>query len=168
MVRSSTTPNNIDKFFESVVKEYQHVFKNDKTNSGKTKSGRNLLRDKMEYWNKPENDSFNRVSLKISNVKTKMLDNVDKILQNTEKLDSISERTSELVDNSDQFKSKATTLKTKMRLEGYKMWLVLAVFVLIVIFLGVWIGCGVPDFYRCRVSSDSGATTVAPAPTPPI
>jgi hypothetical protein len=155
-----------DKFFDSVVKEYSNIYKNEESPNARAKTGRNLLRDKMDFWNKPENDSFNRVSLKINSVKSKMLDNVDKILQNTEKLETISERTDDLVDNSVEFKSKATKLKNAMRLEGIKLWLLLGGIILLVIFLGVWIGCGFPDFSRCRDLSTQNNPTTAPSEAP--
>ncbi|KAL0484595.1 vesicle-associated membrane protein VAMP7 [Acrasis kona] len=151
-----------DKFFDNIIKEYSIIFKSDKSASSKVKSAKNLLKDRMEFWNKPENDSFNRASLKINNVKSKMLDNVDKIMHNTEKLDSISEKTSDLVDNSAEFRTKSTNLKKAMRCEGFKLWIILAVVILLVVFLGVWMGCGFPDFGRCRALTDQYAT---PTPT---
>ena len=117
------------------------------------KQVRQMLKETMRSYKENDRDKFNKLKKDLAVTKSRMLDNVDKILMRAEKLDSIKDRTADLADGSIEFRSRGKKLKDTMCLQNYKILVVLAAIVIVVIIGGVWIGCKFPTFERCRPKS---------------
>ncbi|KAL9645722.1 hypothetical protein ABK040_003454 [Willaertia magna] len=146
-------------FFKDIIKEVRAKHVKGTVRGQKNSLLRSFLQQKMNEWNDPNKDKLTQYGNEIQKSKTKMVENIDKILNNQEKMDSLVDRTSLLVDNSDHFATKARTLRNTMIWNNIKVLIILAFVIALVIFIGVWIGCGFPSFDRCSSSSSSSSNT---------
>ncbi|KAF0977772.1 hypothetical protein FDP41_003094 [Naegleria fowleri] len=145
-------------FFKDIQKEVRQKYTKGNRNQ-KNSMLRSFIQQKMTEWNDPNKDKLTHLGYEISKNKSKMIDNIDKILQNHERMDSLIDRTSLLVDNSDHFQKQAKKLKNVMIWNNIKIFLILIGVLAVIAFIGIWLGCGFPDFKRCSVGTSQPAST---------
>lgn len=91
-------------------------------------------------------------------VKGQMIENVEKIMQNLDKIEEIKDKSASLAENSRTFKKKTSDFASAMMRNNIILWGVLICTILVVIFVGIWLGCKW-DFSRCKPPSGSGSGT---------
>mmetsp|Transcript_15672 Transcript_15672/g.17425 ORF Transcript_15672/g.17425 Transcript_15672/m.17425 type:complete len:230 (+) Transcript_15672:33-722(+) len=108
------------------------------------------FKELMETYSDPHKvDRVTRVKSKLDDVKGVMIDNIDKVMERGEALDTIEERTADLSNASMDFRRSSTTLRKVMWWKNVKLWIVLGVLLVVLLFVVVWIGCGL-TFANCR------------------
>eukprot|EP01125_Pyxidicula_operculata_P001599 TRINITY_DN1144_c0_g1_i2.p2 TRINITY_DN1144_c0_g1~~TRINITY_DN1144_c0_g1_i2.p2 ORF type:complete len:191 (+),score=39.26 TRINITY_DN1144_c0_g1_i2:1032-1604(+) len=112
------------------------------------------------YSQEKEVDKISAIKTELEDVKTIMRENIDKVVQRGEKLDDLEAVTAELETNAATFRTGASKLKTEMWLSSMKMKIVIGVVVTLVLFVIIWMSCGV-SFERC-----GNAPPPSPASTP--
>jgi len=142
-VTTSTYPIfSTQKFVRSLKTQWQR-------GTGKDKK---VIQKEIEQWNRVDNE--NNPLLKIQNdtvvVKEKMMKNIDHIIENLEKLDNIESKSEDLSKNAGSLQKKTNTFKWAILFENIKLIGILCCVLVFVVIIGVWLGCGFPDFKRCR------------------
>ncbi|KAL0480665.1 vesicle-associated membrane protein [Acrasis kona] len=128
---------------------------------------RNLLKDKMAYFNNTSNDQIYKLKDQIDGVKVVMIENFDKALEKGEALDRLLERSNEIVDSSHEFKKGSAKLKNAMLKRNLILVLILVIIALVVVFIIIWAGCGIPGWERCRPPATAPPAPPAPTVPPP-
>lgn len=125
------------------------------------------LSNLKKLWMQPgDHNRLLKVEQETQVVKSKMIQNVEKIMANLDKIEEIKDRSSSLSENSRTFKKKTSDFASGMMKVNIIMWIILIITVLVVIFIGIWVGCKFPDFSRCTVkqSSSTGSGSTTPPP----
>ena len=117
-----------------------------------TRDLRSFIRDKLEYYNNPNNDKINSLKRKIDDVKDVMIDNIDKLLERGEELDSLLQKTNDLADDSYIYRGRSRKLKNQMLMRYLIIAAALILIIIAILIIVVFIACGFPTFYRCRRS----------------
>lgn len=116
------------------------------------------LSNLKKMWMQPgDHNKLLKAEQEAQVVKSKMIQNVEKIMTNLDKIEEIKDNSASLAQNARTFKKKSSDFASGMMKVNIIMWIILIVTVLIVIFLGIWVGCKFPDFSRCRISDGSGS-----------
>jgi len=127
-----------------------------------------VLQVQMEYYsNNPGADKITKVKEQIDEVKEIMVQNIEKVLERSEKIELLVDKTEALNANALNFKRQSTGLRQAMFWKNVKLWIILGIVAVIVIYVIVAIICG-PLLKSCI--SSSSPTTPAPttaAPTTP-
>jgi hypothetical protein len=90
-----------------------------------------------------------------------MRENLDKVVARGEQLSNLEEKTAELEFDAGAFRGRATALHRTMWWQSLRLKLLIGAGVLVVIFIAVWIGCGI-DFHRC---APQPAPDASPSPS---
>ncbi|DAZ97331.1 TPA: hypothetical protein N0F65_003695 [Lagenidium giganteum] len=108
-----------------------------------------VIRRQMEYYNaNPEADSLTRVQQQIDDVKDIMVENIEKVLERGEKFELLVDRTDKLNRQSVKFERSTVHLRKAMWRRNVKLWMLLVLVGLFVIYLVVSMACGF-DFSSC-------------------
>ena len=90
-----------------------------------------VLSKQMDHWSDPRNDKINQMKKDIDDTKNIMVQNIEKVLERGERIDLLVTRTEEMQEQSYKFKSGATDLKKKLWWKNMKLWIVIAVLVVV-------------------------------------
>lgn len=90
-----------------------------------------VLSKQMDHWSDPRNDKINQMKKDIDDTKNIMVQNIEKVLERGERIDLLVTRTEEMQEQSYKFKSGATDLKKKLWWKNVKLWIVIAVLVIV-------------------------------------
>lgn len=104
----------------------------------------------QSFYSNKDNDKISSVKAQIDNVKNIMVKNIDKVLERGEDINTILDEVEELECEAQSFKYKSRKLKNKLWWKNFKLWIILMVIVLIVIFVGLWLLCGFPTCQNLR------------------
>ncbi|KAL0476267.1 vesicle-associated membrane protein [Acrasis kona] len=110
---------------------------------------RQLLSDRMTFFNNPRNDKITAIHNQIDDVKSTMIDNIDKILERGESIDNLMVQTEDLGNSAAIYVRHTNKVKWGMRKKLAILITILVFIVLLLIFVLVWAGCGA-TFQRCR------------------
>eukprot|EP00158_Paraphelidium_tribonemae_P009391 Partr_v1_DN28853_c1_g2_i2_m33267 putative Vesicle-associated membrane protein len=108
------------------------------------------LGDKMQFYNSnPESDRLRYVQGEISQVRDVMVQNIEKVLERGERIDILVDKTDNLNQAAFQFKKRSTALKRQMWWKNTKITILLAVVCVIILYLLIGAGCGLPGWSKC-------------------
>jgi vesicle-associated membrane protein 7 len=107
-----------------------------------------VLKQRIEYFQSNNGDSFSAIHEKLDDVKNVMVQNIDLVLERGEKLELLVDKTEALSNEAFNFKSRATTLKNQMWWKKVKTYALIFFIVALVIFFIVWFACGT-SFQKC-------------------
>jgi vesicle-associated membrane protein 7 len=108
-----------------------------------------VLQDRMDYFNdNPEADSLAKVKGQIEDVKGVMVDNIEKVLARGEKIELLVDKTEQLNQSAKKFQRASKSLKSAMWWKNVKMWGLIFVITVIIIWLIASFICGF-DFSKC-------------------
>ncbi|CAI5741944.1 unnamed protein product [Peronospora destructor] len=108
----------------------------------------------LDYYNaNPDADSLSRVKQQIDDVKDIMVENIDKVLERGEKFELLVDRTDKLNRQSVKFQRSSTNLVKAMWRRNMKLWMLLVVAGLFVVYLVISMACGF-DFSGCSGKRD--------------
>ena len=108
-----------------------------------------VLQDRMDFFNdNPEADTLSKVKGQIEDVKGVMVDNIEKVLARGEKIELLVDKTEQLNQSAKRFQRASKSLKTAMWWKNVKMWGLIAVIVIIIIWLIASFICGF-NFSKC-------------------
>ncbi|TYZ60024.1 hypothetical protein PybrP1_006599 [[Pythium] brassicae (nom. inval.)] len=108
-----------------------------------------VIRRQMEYYNaNPDADSLTRVENQLQDVKGIMVENIEKVLERGEMFDLLVDRTDKLQRNAVRFERTATHLRKAVWWRNVKLWALLVLVGLFVIYLVISMACGF-DFSGC-------------------
>ncbi|KAL9657298.1 hypothetical protein ABK040_011518 [Willaertia magna] len=138
-------------FLDDLETQYKRLGLNESTEN--MKQINNLIKDRMAYYNNVENDKISKLKNQIDSTKDVMISNIDKIIERGERLDVLVSRTEDLQDNAFNFREGSVKLKNTMKKRLIMIGIFAIIIILIVLFFIIWIGCGIPDFSRCKSSS---------------
>jgi vesicle-associated membrane protein 7 len=111
-----------------------------------------VLQDRMDFFNdNPEADNLSKVKGQIEDVKGVMVDNIEKVLARGEKIELLVDKTEQLNQSAKRFQRASKSLKTAMWWKNVKMWGLIAVIVIIIIWLIASFICGF-NFSKCQGS----------------
>ncbi|KAL0490066.1 vesicle-associated membrane protein 7 [Acrasis kona] len=125
-----------------------------------TSNVKKLLRERIDFFNNPQNDKIANITKKIDDTKDVMIKNMDEILDRGEKLDTLMNTTDDLATGATEFRRGTQQVKTAMIKRYIVLIIVLIVIILAVaaiIALAVGLGVGL----------NTPATTRPPPPAPP-
>jgi vesicle-associated membrane protein 7 len=109
-----------------------------------------VLQDRMDFFNdNPEADNLSKVKGQIEDVKGVMVDNIEKVLARGEKIELLVDKTEQLNQSAKRFQRASKSLKTAMWWKNVKMWGLIAVIVIIIIWLIASFICGF-NFSKCQ------------------
>jgi vesicle-associated membrane protein 7 len=108
-----------------------------------------VLAQKLEFYQSSKADNFSAINEKLDDVKNVMVQNIDLVLERGEKLELLVDKTEALSNEAFNFKSRARHLKNEMWWKKVKTYTLLFFALLLVIFVIVWIACGI-DFGKCK------------------
>nr|CCA21993.1 vesicleassociated membrane protein putative [Albugo laibachii Nc14] len=107
------------------------------------------MRRLMDFYNEnPEADSVTRVQRQIDDVKEVMVENIEKVLDRGEKFELLVDRTDKLNRQSVKFEHSANHLRRQIWRRNVKLWALLILFGVFLIYLIVSMACGF-DFSAC-------------------
>jgi vesicle-associated membrane protein 7 len=109
-----------------------------------------VLEDRMAYFNdNPNADSFGKVRGQIAEVKDVMVENIEKVLARGEKIELLVDKTEQLNQSARKFQKQSRALKNVMWWKNVKMWGLITVIVLLIIWLIASFICGF-NFSKCK------------------
>jgi len=118
-----------------------------------------VIKSKVEYHSDINSDKIATIQNQIDQAKDVIVENIDKLVARQERIDILVTKTEQLQDTSFAFKSQAKKMKTRFWWKNVRLVVIISVLVLVILFLIIWFGCGVPDFANCK-------SKTPPAPTP--
>lgn len=102
-----------------------------------------VLQDRMDFFNEnPEADSLAKVKGQIEDVKGVMVDNIEKVLARGEKIELLVDKTEQLNQSAKKFQRASKSLKSAMWWKNVKMWGLIFVITVIIIWLIASFVCG--------------------------
>ncbi|GMF56732.1 unnamed protein product [Phytophthora fragariaefolia] len=112
------------------------------------------IRRLLEHYNThPDADSLARVQRQIDDVKDVMVENIDKVLDRGEKFELLVDRTDKLSRQAVKFERSSTQLRRSMWRRNLKLWLLLVLVGLLLVYLVVSMACGF-DLSGCSGKRD--------------
>jgi vesicle-associated membrane protein 7 len=117
-----------------------------------------VLEQRIQHFQSSGGDQFGAVNDKLDDVKNVMVQNIDSVLERGEKLELLVDKTEALSNEAFNFKSRATTLKNQMWWNMIKTRLIIFFGVCLLIFVIVWIACGI-DFGKCKSDATQAPST---------
>jgi vesicle-associated membrane protein 7 len=118
-----------------------------------------LIKEKLAFFNDPNNDKIERIRSKVEDVKVQMIDNIDKILVNMQKADELVAKTDDLAENAFIMKNQSRSLKNNMFWRWILLMAVLACICLTII-IAIVIGVAVGVCSKVGCGGGSGPTPV--------
>lgn len=113
-----------------------------------------VLASQMEYHsNLREHDKMARVQDELGQVKSAMVQNIDKVLQRGERIELLVDKSDALDQNAFRFRKHATHLKRAMWWKNVKMWLIIGLIAIILIYIILAFSCGGLGLPKCKSSS---------------
>ncbi|KAJ4458311.1 putative Vesicle-associated membrane protein 7B [Paratrimastix pyriformis] len=101
------------------------------------------LSKQMEYFsNNPNADQIRKVRSEIDEVRNVMESNIDKILERQEKIELLVDKTDNLNRSAHQFRKRSTNLKRSMWWKNCKLWIILVLVAIVVIYMIIGFSCG--------------------------
>jgi vesicle-associated membrane protein 7 len=107
------------------------------------------LKQKMDFYNDPQNDKIASLQRDIDNVKDTMVINIDKVLERGDRLDTLSSKSQTLAEQANKFQAKATELKRLLCMRNAKLAIMVSTAVIVVILIILMIACN-PNFSKCK------------------
>lgn len=108
-----------------------------------------ILKQKMDFYNDPQNDKISSLQRDIDGVKDTMITNIDKVLERGERIDTLSSKSQTLVEQSNKFQDKAKELKRVLCMRNAKLAIMVSSAVIVLIFIILMIACN-PNFSKCK------------------
>lgn len=105
----------------------------------------------MEFSTNSKTDKFSQIHEQIDATVDVMVQNLERVLQRGEKIELLVQRTEELQTNAKDFRKVSTDLKNHYWWRNMKLWIIVGVCVLILIWLISSLICGF-DYKKCRSS----------------
>eukprot|EP00761_Pharyngomonas_kirbyi_P012128 gb/GECH01012155.1/.p1 GENE.gb/GECH01012155.1/~~gb/GECH01012155.1/.p1 ORF type:complete len:209 (+),score=44.73 gb/GECH01012155.1/:1-627(+) len=115
-----------------------------------TRNFTKLLKEKIEYYNNPQNDKVSKVQSEINEVKDIMRDNIDRVLERGERLEDLSGRAEDLQRSSKMFVGTARKAKRKMCMRNFYITIILIIVILVILAVVILIAYCFPTFSRCK------------------
>ncbi|ELR21002.1 RSNARE, VAMP71-family [Acanthamoeba castellanii str. Neff] len=108
-----------------------------------------VLQRQMEYFSyDPSVDKISLVQKKVDETKKVMVENIERVLDRGEKIELLVTRTEQLQDQSYRFSTESRRLKWSMCRDNYKLWAILVIVVIIIVWLISSFICGF-DYSKC-------------------
>jgi vesicle-associated membrane protein 7 len=110
------------------------------------------LRSILHEYNTNQNkiiDNISKVQNQINDVKSTMVENISKVLERGEKIELLVDKTDKLNTQAYKFEKQSKKLKNVMYWKKIKMYSIIAMIFLLLIFAIVAFACGGIDFHRC-------------------
>jgi len=107
-------------------------------------------------------DKVERVKDEVARVKDIMVTNIEALLERGERLDLLVDKTEQLSSNAVTFKQASRTLARRMWWQNFKIWILIAIGVLVVIYIIISASCGGPAWPNCVGSGGHGNGTNTP------
>jgi len=109
-----------------------------------------VLQRQMEYFSyDPSVDKIALVQKKVDDTKKVMVENIERVLDRGEKIELLVSRTEQLQDQSYKFSSESRGLRLAYCFTNIKLWIVLFIVVIVLIWLISSFICGF-DYSKCR------------------
>lgn len=113
------------------------------------RNAKKLLQQKTEYYNNPQNDKITAINEEINQATDVMMDNMDKVIARGDKMDQLHSKSVTLADQANQFQTKSTELKKAMCMRNFKLTIMLAVGVAVLLLIILMVACN-PNFSKCK------------------
>ena len=97
------------------------------SNNHETRYTTNVLKQKVSYYNDPNNDKISLIQSDIEDVKGVMVVNIDNLLERGDKIDTLQTKSTMLSEQAGEFSSRATNLKRIMWWRNAKIWFVVGI-----------------------------------------
>eukprot|EP01087_Luapelamoeba_hula_P024850 TRINITY_DN960_c0_g1_i1.p1 TRINITY_DN960_c0_g1~~TRINITY_DN960_c0_g1_i1.p1 ORF type:complete len:219 (-),score=37.03 TRINITY_DN960_c0_g1_i1:276-932(-) len=108
-----------------------------------------VLKRQMEYFSyDPSVDKISMVTKKVDETKKVMVENIERVLDRGEKIELLVSRTEQLQDQSYKFASESKKLRFAACLTNVKLWIVLIIVVIVLVWLISSFICGF-DYHKC-------------------
>lgn len=108
-----------------------------------------LLKQKMEFYNNPQNDKISALNDDINQVVDVMMENMDKVLARGDRVDTLHAKAVTLNEQAQTFQTRATQLKRSLCMRNAKLTIMIVGAVLVAIFIILMIVCK-PNFSDCK------------------
>jgi vesicle-associated membrane protein 7 len=140
-------------FLEEIQKRFTQTYDNRKiTNAAAYEMNdefARVLQSQMQYWSSSiANDRSAALATKIEGVKGILMENIEKLMDREEKIGLLVEKTSEMQTQSFAFSTKSTELKRKLCWRNFRLYIVIAVLLMVLGWLIASSICGF-DFSKC-------------------
>ena len=87
-------------------------------------------------------DKIQSLNQDLDHIRNIMVENIDKVLERGDRIDNLVDRTNDLFMASNEFRRTSTSVRRNMYWKNIKSTVILVVFLLLIIYLLVGIGCG--------------------------
>ena len=101
------------------------------------------------YTNDPKSDKIAKVQSDIDDVKNVMVQNIEKVLERGEKIELLVEKTEAMNDQAMNFKKSSTSLKNAMWWKNVKLWIIIAIVAIVLLYFLISIFCGGLNWKNC-------------------
>jgi len=139
-------------FLEDIKTRFMSMYKNTYKNAmafGMNEEFSRVLQRQMEYFSyDPSVDKISLVQKKVDETKKVMVENIERVLDRGEKIELLVTRTEQLQDHSYRFSTESRRFKWSMCRENYKLWAILIVVIIIIVWLISSFICGF-DYSKC-------------------
>jgi vesicle-associated membrane protein 7 len=110
--------------------------------------GRQLEQIAEQYSN-PMHDKVTYIKSQLNEATDDKIEEMNLLIKRGERIDILVDKTETLESQSVTFSDQARTLKLKFFWKNIRFIVIIVLVALVVLFLLVWFGCGVPDFKTC-------------------
>lgn len=138
---------------QSESEEISTLTKAGPSNSGDTQVNTKRKRKKIVPG---DPDKVERVRDEVARVKDIMVTNIEALLERGERLDLLVDKTEQLSSNAVTFKQASRTLARRMWWQNFKVWIVIAIVVLVLIYIIISASCGGPLLPNCVGKGGNG------------
>jgi len=131
-----------------------------------------VLGQKMDFYsNDTSADKIRAINAQMEVVKKQMKENVEKVMERSENIEELVDKAQGLQTETNSFNFKATTMKRKLWWKNIKLYVILAVVLLIIAYVAAGFLCGFPIFATCintlsNGNNNSTSNTTNPPPPP--
>ncbi|KAF2861813.1 synaptobrevin-domain-containing protein [Piedraia hortae CBS 480.64] len=96
-----------------------------------------------------QRDAFANVQSELDNVRGIMTENIERVLDRGERIDLLVDKTDRLGGSARDFRMRSRGLKRKMWWKNVRMMVLLTVVIVLLVYLLVGFGCGLPGWEKC-------------------
>merc|ERR1712048_981125 len=101
------------------------------------------IKEQMEKFNSPDQNKVGKLIEKTHEIHRDLMESLDKLVERGTKIETLSEMAGALQENSASFRREAVHLRRNMRWRDIKNKLLIACLVLVILFIVVWVCCGI-------------------------
>ena len=114
-----------------------------------------VIQTRMDFYSSdPSADKIIKVQSDIDDVKNVMVQNIEKVLERGEKIELLVEKTEAMNDQAMNFKKSSTSLKRAMWWKNIKLWIIVIIIGIVLLYFLISIICGGLNWKKCVHKDD--------------